>query len=66
MTRIDELKAKTIDSNPERQRRFDEESSRLKTAVLIVELRDKHNLSQHELAEKVGVTESTTHVQMAG
>lgn len=59
MTRIDELKAEIISRDPERKRRFDEYSIRLKTAVMIVEIRDQHNLSQSELAEKVGVKKST-------
>lgn len=59
MTRIDELKAEIINRDPERRRIFDEESRRLKNAVMVVNVRDHHNLSQHELAKKVGVPKST-------
>ncbi|HSH51062.1 MAG TPA: helix-turn-helix transcriptional regulator [Bacteroidales bacterium] len=59
MSRIDELKAEIINRDPESKRRFDEYSIRLKTAVMILEIRDQHNLSQSELAEKVGVKKST-------
>ena len=38
---------------------FDDETKRLKTAVLVVELRERHELSQRELAQIVGVPKST-------
>lgn len=59
MTRMEEIKAKAIARNPERKQTFDEEANRLKTAVLVVELREKHQLSQRDLAKKMDVPKST-------
>lgn len=59
MTRMEEIKARAIAENPERKKTFDDETKRLKTAVLVVELRERHGLSQRELAQKVGVPKST-------
>lgn len=59
MSRMDEIKADTIKKNPERKKTYDQESKRLKTAVMIVELRDNHGLSQQALADKAGVPKST-------
>lgn len=59
MFRMDEIKAKAIEKNPEREKTFAQESNRLEVAVMIVELRDKHGLSQQALADKVGVPKST-------
>ncbi|CAM4359316.1 helix-turn-helix domain-containing protein [Lacicoccus alkaliphilus] len=59
MTRMEEIKARVIAENPERKKTFDDETKRLKTAVLVVELREHHKLSQRELAQIVGVPKST-------
>lgn len=59
MTRMEELKAKFIDGDPESEKMFDAQNKRLDTAVMIVELREKHQLSQRELAEKVSVPKFT-------
>lgn len=59
MSKMDEIKESIIERNPERKMNFDEESERLKTAVMIVELREKHGLSQQKLADKSGVPKST-------
>ncbi|MCG7333521.1 helix-turn-helix domain-containing protein [Salinicoccus roseus] len=59
MTRMEEIKARAIAENPERKKTFDDETKRLKTAVLVVELRERHELSQRELAQIVGVPKST-------
>lgn len=59
MSKMEDLKEKVIARNPERKQTFDEEANRLKTAVLVVELREKHQLSQRDLAEKMGVPKST-------
>lgn len=59
MTRIDELKAKFIEGSPEKERMFKEQTKRFDTAIMIVELRERHNLSQRELAEKAGIAKST-------
>ncbi|WP_342387898.1 helix-turn-helix transcriptional regulator [Salinicoccus bachuensis] len=59
MSRMDEIKARAIAKNPERRKTFDQESKRLKTAVMVVNLRDEHDLSQQALADKVGVSKST-------
>ncbi|MCG1010919.1 helix-turn-helix transcriptional regulator [Salinicoccus sp. ID82-1] len=56
---MDEIKAKKIYDNPESEKVFNKESRRLKTAVMVVYLRDEYNLSQRELAEKAGVPKST-------
>lgn len=56
---MDEIKARAITNNPERKKTYDRESKRLKTAVMVVELRDNHGLSQQALADKVGVPKST-------
>ena len=59
MTRIDELKAKYIKGNAKREKLYEEQSKRLDTAFMVVELREKYNLSQRELAEKAGIAKST-------
>lgn len=59
MSKMEDLKEKVIARKPERKQTFDEEANRLKTAVLVVELREKHQLSQRDLAEKMGVPKST-------
>lgn len=59
MSRMDEIKARAIAKDPERKKTFEEESKRLKTAVMVVELREQHGLSQQMLAEKAGVPKST-------
>lgn len=59
MTRMDEIKARFIAKDPERKKTYEEESKRLKTAVMIVELRENHGLSQQMLADKAGVPKST-------
>lgn len=59
MTNTEKLIQKRMSGNPEFAKAYDEERKRLKTAVLIVELREKHKLTQRELAEKVGVPQST-------
>lgn len=59
MSRMDDIKATVIAQPPERQKTFDEEEKRLKTAVMVVELREQHGLSQQALADKVGVPKST-------
>lgn len=59
MSRMDEIKTQTIKENSERKKTFDQESKPLKTAVMIVELRDSHGLSQQTLADKAGVPKST-------
>ena len=59
MSRMDEIKARAIEKNPERKKTYEEESKRLKTAVMIVELREKHGLTQQVLADKAGVPKST-------
>jgi DNA-binding XRE family transcriptional regulator len=56
---MEEIKARAIAENPERKKTFDDETKRLKTAVLVVELRERHELSQRELAQIVGVPKST-------
>lgn len=38
---------------------YEEQSKRLDTAFMVVELREKYNLSQRELAEKAGIAKST-------
>jgi len=60
MSRMDEIKSETIIKYPERKKTFDQESKRLKTAAMIVELRDSHGLSQQALAaDLAGVPKST-------
>lgn len=60
MSRMDEIKSETIKKYPERKKTFDQESKRLKTAAMIVELRDSHGLSQQALAaDLAGVPKST-------
>lgn len=59
MSRMDEIKAQIIAENPMRKVTFEVESIRLKTAVMVVELREKHGLSQQMLAEKAGIPKST-------
>lgn len=59
MSRMDEIKARAIAKNPELKKPYEEESKRLKTAVMVVELREQHGLSQQMLAEKAGVPKST-------
>lgn len=59
MARIDELKAKYIQGDLEKEKMFEEYFKRLDTAIMIVELRKQHDLSQSELAEKAGVEKST-------
>ena len=59
MSRMDEIKARAIEKNPERKKTYEEESKRLKTAVMIVELREEHGLTQQMLADKAGVPKST-------
>lgn len=59
MTKTQEFIQKRMKEDPEFTKTYKEERKRLKTAVLIVELREKHNLTQMELAEKVGVPQST-------
>ena len=54
-----EIKARAIEDNPERKMIYDTEAIRLKTAVIVVELREQHSLSQQMLAEKAGVPKST-------
>lgn len=59
MSRMYEIKARAIEDNPERKKTYDAEAIRLKTAVMVVELREQHDLSQQMLAEKAGVPKST-------
>lgn len=59
MTRIDELKSKLIKGDPKREKMYEEQSRRFDTAIMVVELREKYNRSQRELAEKAGIAKST-------
>lgn len=59
MGKTQELIQKRMKRNPEFTKAYKAEQKRLKTAVLVVELRERHNLTQRELAEKVGVPQST-------
>lgn len=59
MTKMEEIKLSVIAKHPGRKENFEEESVRLKTAVMIVELREKYKLSQQMLADKSGVPKST-------
>lgn len=59
MTRMEEIKKFVIVTSPERKDNFEEEHIRLKIAVMVVELREKYELSQQMLAEKSGVPRST-------
>lgn len=59
MSRMDEIKIFAIEKDPERKKTYEEESKRLKTAVMIVELREKHGLTQQVLADKAGIPKST-------
>lgn len=58
MSRMDEIKARAIAKDPERKKTYEEESKRLKTAVMVVELREQHGLSQQKLADRAGVSKS--------
>lgn len=59
MSRMDEIKARAIAKDPERKKTYEKESKRLKTAVMVVELREEHGLTQQMLADKAGVPKST-------
>ena len=59
MSRMDEIKARAIAKDPDRKKTYEEESKRLKTAVMVVELREEHGLTQQMLADKAGVPKST-------
>ena len=59
MFRMDEIRTKAIEENPERKKTYETEAVRLKTAVMVVELREQHGLSQQILAERAGVPKST-------
>lgn len=59
MSRMDEIRAYAIVKNPYRKETYETEAVRLKTAVMVVELREQHGLSQQMLAEKAGVPKST-------
>lgn len=59
MKSIDELKSKYIIGDTKREKMYKEQSKRLDTAFMLVELREKHSLSQRELAEKAGIAKST-------
>lgn len=59
MSRMDEIKARVIAKDPERKKTYEKESKRLKTAVMVVELREEHGLTQQMLADKAGVPKST-------
>lgn len=59
MSKIDEIKSSAIAKDPKRKNTYEVESKRLKTAVMIVELREAHGLTQQMLADKAGVPKST-------
>lgn len=57
LTNYEQFVAKKL-KNPSFKRAFAEESLRLQVAYQILELRRKHELTQQELAKKIGTTQS--------
>lgn len=51
-----EIKELAITDNPKRKKTYEIEAARLKTAVIVVKLREQHGLSQQIFAEKTGVS----------
>ena len=58
MTKTQGLIRKRTEKNPGFNKVYKDENKRLKIALLIVELREKYDLTKRELAEKVGVSQS--------